>query len=70
MPTRIVSAQIQYILTTTDEHGEPIGEAISQTLRIFRAVQADVWAFGDTLTIAPPVPVPDFVSAASQLRLG
>lgn len=56
MATRIMSAIIQYVLTTSNEHGEPIDEAISQPIRVFRVVHPDVWAHGDRRAFAPTVP--------------
>ena len=44
---RIMSATVQYVLTESNEQGEPIREFISQPVRVFRAVHGDIWLHGD-----------------------
>lgn len=55
MPTtKIATAIVQYVLTTRDDTGEPIDEAISQPIRVFRVVHPDIWAHGDAQAFPPP----------------
>lgn len=56
MAKRIRVAIVQYIIADFDDAGEPIGEELSQPVRVFRVVHPDVWAHGDRLAFPPAAP--------------
>jgi hypothetical protein len=56
MSVRIVSAEIQYLLTEYNADGDPINELRSQTVRVFRAIHPDIWAHGDSQAFPKDAP--------------
>lgn len=45
----IDSLIVQAVITTYNDQGEPVKEDLSQTIKLFRAGQPDVWAHLDGL---------------------
>lgn len=75
LPKTICQAvEVRIIATQVDDCGRPVGEQISQPVKVFRASARDFWAEIDTLIAvaqqrpAPAPPAPDPAAPARNVK--